>query len=61
MAALPPQELQWGGGPRRCLHSAMEDLSRAGVGGVVVAVACVGLWEKGGSRRGESGSYQTSC
>lgn len=39
----------------------MEELSHAGVGGVVVAVACVGLWEKGGSRRGESEGYPTSC
>lgn len=30
----------------------MEDLSRVGVEGVVVAVVCVGLWEKGGSRPG---------
>jgi hypothetical protein len=39
----------------------MEELSRVGVEGVVVAVVCVGLWEKGGSRRGKSESYPTSC
>jgi hypothetical protein len=61
LLALPPRELQWSGGPCHCLRSAMEELSRVGVEGVVVAVVCVGLWEKGGSRHGKSESYPTSC
>lgn len=52
---------QLGGGPCLCLRLTMEELSSMGVGGVVVAMACVGLWEEGCSRRGESGSYPTSC
>ncbi|AQK60228.1 Nucleolin [Zea mays] len=36
--ALPSRELQWSGGPCHCLRSAMEELSRVGVEGVVVAV-----------------------